>query len=182
MARMPYLTKDDLDEADKPLLDRDINLVKALAHNPAAARAFSHLGGYIRYKASLDPRLRELAILQVGYLAKAPYEYSHHVKIGFDFGVTETDIHGLEAESAGEPSELEPLAKTVLRAAREMTDDGAMAEATFRELEEALGRPALVDLIVTVAFYNGVVRLLGSLEIDVEDSYQQYLEQFPLPE
>lgn len=182
MARVPYLTKDDLDEADKPLLDRDINLVKALANHPDAARAFSRLGQYIRFKAVVDPRLKELAILQVGYLARAPYEFSHHVKIGFDFGVTEDDVRNLVIETEGGTSGLEPLARTVLRGAREMTLDGAMAEGTFRELEAEIGRKALIDLIVAIGFYNGVVRLLGSLEIDVEDSYQQYLERFPLPD
>jgi hypothetical protein len=34
---------------------------------------------------------------------------------------------------------------------------------------------------MTVAFYNGVVRLLNTLQIDVEPEYQQYLEQHPLP-
>jgi sulfonate transport system permease protein len=37
------------------------------------ARAFSGLGGYIRHKSKLDPRLRELAILQVGWLEKSAY-------------------------------------------------------------------------------------------------------------
>ena len=31
----------------------------------------------------------------VGWLARSPYEWSHHVKIGLDFGVTEPDIQGL---------------------------------------------------------------------------------------
>ena len=39
----------------------------------------------------------------------------------------------------------------------------------------------LVDLIMTVAFYNGVVRVLGSLKIDVEPDYQTYLARHPLP-
>ncbi|MDF1721238.1 MAG: hypothetical protein P1U65_11235 [Minwuia sp.] len=71
MARVRYLTKDDLADADKSLLDRDINLFRAFAHNPKAARAFSHLGGHIRFGSDLDGRLRELAILQVGYLARS---------------------------------------------------------------------------------------------------------------
>ena len=40
----------------------------------------------------LVARLRELAILQVGWLARSAYEWSHHVKIGYDFGVTDADI------------------------------------------------------------------------------------------
>ena len=81
---------------------------------------------YIRHKSKLDPRLRELAILQVGYLANSPYEYSHHVKIGREFGVSDDDIRAIGEETAGRPSKLDPLAKAVLRAAREMTQDLAM--------------------------------------------------------
>ena len=38
----------------------------------------------------------------------------------------------------------------------------------------------LVELIFAVANYNGVVRMLESLKIDVEDKYKKYLERFPL--
>jgi hypothetical protein len=33
---------------------------------------------------------------------------------------------------------------------------------------------------MTVAFYCGVVRLLASLQIDVEEDYLRYLQEFPL--
>ena len=35
--------------------------------------------------------------------------------------------------------------------------------------------------IVKIAFYNAVVRVLATLEIDVEPDYQRYLDEFPLP-
>jgi hypothetical protein len=38
-----------------------------------------------------------------------------------------------------------------------------------------------VDLTLTIAFYNGVIRTLASLQIDVEDDYKRYLDEFPLP-
>ena len=136
---------------------------------------------YIRHKMKLDPRLRELAILQVGYLTRQPYEYSHHVKIGREFGVTDDDIRAIGEETAGRPSKLDPLSKAVLRAAREMTSDLAMSDETFATLEKALGREQVIDLTLAIAFYNAVVRLLGTLQIDVEPEYQKYLEQHPLP-
>jgi hypothetical protein len=37
------------------------------------------------------------------------------------------------------------------------------------------------DLVITIAFYSAVVRILATLEIDVEDSYRKYLDEFPLP-
>ena len=118
MARLPYLDPSDLKSELKDLLARPINLYRALAHSPEALRAFSNLGYFIRRKSVLDPRLREMAILQVGYLARSPYEYSHHIEIGRHFGVSDADIRAIIDETEGRPTTLEPLAKAVLRAAR----------------------------------------------------------------
>ena len=181
MARFKYLTKDDLAPENKDLLARDIALFRILSYSPDGARAFHGLGRYIRFGSKLDPRLRELAILQVGYLTRSPYEYSHHIKIGYEFGVSEDDIRAMIDETDGKPTNLEPLAKAVLRGAREMTRDLAMSDATFAELRQHLGEEHLLDLVITIAFYNGVVRVLATMQSDVEPEYQKYLEQFPLP-
>lgn len=181
MARVPYLTADDLPEEDRDILSRPITLLQALANNPPATRAFEHLGMWIRFKCPLDPRLRELAIIQVGYVARSAYEYSHHVKIGMDAGVTEADLKAMAVESAGGTSDLPPLDRAVLRAAREMEADGGMSQATFDELAAAIGDSQVIDLAITIGFYCGVVRVLASLAIDVEPEYEPYLEIVPLP-
>jgi alkylhydroperoxidase family enzyme len=126
--------------------------------------------------------LRELAILQVGWLARSPYEWSHHVKIGHDFGVSDADIQALIDDTAGKVTSLDVLSLTVLKAAREVTIDGAMAEATFAALQAALGNEQVVDLTLTIAFYCAVVRVLATLLIDVEPDYMAYLERWPLPD
>src|SRR6202011_53707 len=138
MARVPYLEASDLSAENQDLLKRRISLFQALVNSPNAARAFSGLGGFIRFGSKLDPRLRELAILQVGWLARSPYEWSHHVKLGHDFGVTDDDIQALINDTADKPTKLDAMAKTVLLAAREMTKDGAMSDATFATLQKAL--------------------------------------------
>jgi alkylhydroperoxidase family enzyme len=187
MARVPYLEQADLSAENQDLLKRRINLFQALVNSPDAARAFSGLGQFIRFGSKLDPRLRELAILQVGWLARSPYEWSHHVKIGHDFGVTDDDIRALIDETAGKATMLDQLAKTVLLGAREMTlakgmaGEAAMTDATFATLQAALGNEQVVDLTITIAFYNAVVRVLATLRIDVEEDYMPYLRQFPLP-
>jgi alkylhydroperoxidase family enzyme len=180
MARLPYLNPEDLADADRPLLKRMITLHRCLVNSPGGARAFSGLGQYIRYQAKIDPRLRELAILQVGWLARSPYEWSHHVKIGHDFGVTDADIEALIAETDGKPNSLEPLAKLVLKGTREVYAGGMSAE-TFAALQGHFTNEQMVDLTVTAAFYCAVVRTLASLAIDVEPEYQPYLDRFPLP-
>ncbi|MDP1839746.1 MAG: carboxymuconolactone decarboxylase family protein, partial [Reyranella sp.] len=77
MARLPYLDAEQLPPEHKELLKRPINLTRLLVNSPGMARAFHGVGGYIRNKSTLDPRLRELAILQVGWMEKSEYEFTH---------------------------------------------------------------------------------------------------------
>ena len=134
MARLPYLDAQDLAEEDRALLARPANLFRAYVHSPEAFRNFSRLGGYIRSRSTLDPRLRELAILQVGYLTRAEYEYTHHIQLGRDqFGVSDEDIRAIAAETSGEDSGLPDLDRAVLRLAREMTDELQGNEADVRD-------------------------------------------------
>ncbi len=44
-----------------------------------------------------------------------------------------------------------------------------------------LGNEQVVDLTLTIGFYNAVVRVLATLQIDVEPDYMPYLQKFPLP-
>ena len=179
MARVPYVDNKDLPEQYRNQLSSDANVTRALSNSPQLAFLSGSMARYIRHESKVDPRLRELAIIQVGYSARSVYEYTHHIKIGLSFGVTEDDLRAIADETAGRPSNLEPLAKSVLRAAREMTDGIAVADKTFAELRAAFDNARLVDLPYTIANYNGVVRILAALQVDLEDEYKIYLEKFP---
>jgi alkylhydroperoxidase family enzyme len=181
MARLPYLDKSDLLPEHQDLLARNINLYRLLAHSPRGARSLNTLARFIRDGSRLDPRLREMAILQVGYVTRSAYEFSHHIRISREFGVSDGDIRAIADETAGHATTLEPLAKAVLRAAREMTSELEISDATFEVLRQGLDNERLTDLVMTIAFYNGLVRLMAALRIDVEDEYRSYLEEFPLP-
>lgn len=181
MARLPYLDKSDLAPEFQHLLDRPINLNRILVNSPEGRRASQPIGKYIRWESKLSPAFRELAILQVGYLSRAPYEWSHHVKIAHEFGVSDDDIRQLIAYNDGKQTSLGKETLTVIAAAKEMTIDGGVSAKTFAELKTFLDNALIVDLIATIAHYNGVVRLLASLEVDVEDEYLPYLKKFPLP-
>jgi alkylhydroperoxidase family enzyme len=180
MARLPYLDKSDLLPEHQDLLARNLNLYRVLAHSPRAARSLNTLARFIRDGSRLDPRLRELAVLQVSYLSGSAWGFSHHIRIGREVGVSDEEIRAVAEETAGRPTKLEPLAKAVLRAAREMTLELAVSDETFAALRQDLDNEHLTDLMVTISFYNGLVRLLESMQVDVEEDYLPYLEEFPL--
>ncbi|MGA8550110.1 MAG: carboxymuconolactone decarboxylase family protein [Stellaceae bacterium] len=181
MARLPYLDKSDLLPKHQDLLARNINLYRLLAHSPRAARSHNTLARFIRDGSRLDPRLRQMAILQVGYVTRSAYEYSHHIRISREFGVSDDDIRAIAAETAGHPTGLDPLTRAVLSAARELTLDVSLGDDTFAALRQGLDPERLTDLVITIGHYNGLVRLIAAMRIDVEDDYLPYLDQFPLP-
>jgi AhpD family alkylhydroperoxidase len=175
---VPYLNAGDLDEADRALLRRPINLFRALAHDPDGLREFQRVGEWIRHRGQLDARLRELAILRVGYVTRCAYEFSHHVRIGREFGLTAEDINLVRRPAARHaPDE---GAAVVIAAATEITQDLGLADETWRRLAGQLGTAVAVELVLVVAHYCAVVRVLNSLRVDVEPEYEQYLREFPL--
>jgi alkylhydroperoxidase family enzyme len=153
----------------------------ALANSPKASKALLQLGDIIRFRSNLDPRLREMAILQVAYQSRSSYEWSHHIRISKDFGVTDADIKSLIAESTGTNSSLRTSEKALLLAARECVDTQGISEETFKVLSAYLNTELLIDLVLTITTYCAIAKLIYSLDINVEPNYQQYLELFPLP-
>ena len=181
MARLSYLDVDHLAEKDRDLLKLPLNLYRKLAISPDGARAFRGLGHHIRFTSTLDARIREMAIIQVGYLAKSEYEYSHHVRMGLEqFGLSEADIHAIRTESKGEGSELEELDRRVLRSARDMFTKLKISDEDFEFLQNSFTHEHVVELVLAIAFYCAVVRVLATLEIDTEPEYLNILDQFPL--
>jgi alkylhydroperoxidase family enzyme len=181
MARLPYLDQQDLAPENQDLLERPINLNRVLVNSPNCRRAGLKLAHFIRYESQLDARLKELAIMTVGYITRAPYEWSHHVILSKDFGVSEDDIRELINYLEGRAHKLDERAALAVDAAREMTNDLAMSDKTFQALHAFLGNEGMVDLVVTIAHYNAMVRVLATLEVDIEDNYLPGLEKFPLP-
>ena len=181
MARLPYLEADQVAPEYRDMLKRNTNLHKLLVNSPDMARAFNGMGSYIRFKSKLDPRLRELAILQVGWMEKSEYEFTHHVKIGREFGVTDADIEAMMVETEGKPSSLEPLARLILKGAREMVRELAMSQASFAAIKAHLSDARMTDLVLTIAFYCAVVRVLATMQIDNEPTYKEVLQQYPIP-
>ena len=181
MARIPLLTAADANDENKDVLARDINLYYAMGHAPGAARGFSNMGLWLRFDSGLDGRIRELAILQVGYVERAAYEWAHHVEIGYDFGVTDEDIRRLIAESEGQVTDLTDLERNVLRAAREIARDGAASDAALEALAAEFDNGQLVELTAAVAFYCAIVRVLKTLKVDLEPEAQKFLDKWPLP-
>ena len=59
----------------------------------------------------------------------------------------------------------------VLRLARESTLSVNVSEKTWKAAAAHLGDQQLVELTLNIAWYNSGVRIMGLLDIDLEDAY-----------
>ncbi|MEU2747506.1 carboxymuconolactone decarboxylase family protein [Streptomyces collinus] len=176
MARVPYLRREDADESLKPLYDRleterkvpTANIFLALTHAPTQLDAFLTYANSLR-AADLSPKLRELAILTVGHATRSAYEVAHHQSHGLKAGLTEEQLAAVaDFEHSGLFDETE---KAVMRLARESTLRVDVPEGIWQAAAAHLTSRQMVELSLSIAWYNSGVRIMGLLGIDLEDNY-----------
>lgn len=174
MARVQYLDREQLTEEDREIFDRLVaerrrpvgNIFRALANTPGLLRRFLALGGELRNATALDPKLRELALMTVGRLTGAEYEFVHHWNIALRVGVAREKLeHLAEFETSPLFSQEE---RAVMKYAAEATQNIKVSDATFEALRGFLDTRRLMELVQNVAFYNMVVRVLIPLGVEVE--------------
>src|SRR5690606_6696114 len=101
MARIPYA--DCSSEAARPLAERIVaergsilHLYQMLMHSTPIAQGWLGYLTAIRQHSSLPGALRELIIMRVALVNKAPYEAQQHAPIALSEGVTQAQLDALQ--------------------------------------------------------------------------------------
>src|ERR1700694_1352900 len=95
IAPLPPSERDDETSELMESLRRDghvYNIFATLARHPQLLKRWLVFGGHVLGKSTLPAREREIAILRMGWLCRAEYEWGHHVAIGKQVGLTDDDI------------------------------------------------------------------------------------------
>ena len=171
MARLPYVRSSSYERA-RGLIDRIkqerggrlLNLYQVLLNSPEVADGWLHLLTAIRQKCRLADRIRELVILRVAVLNGADYEFFQHVPHARSAGLGETEIEALRAERPGDP--LTDADRAVLALVDAMTREVRVPESVFRSVSQLLEPQEMTELIVTIAAYNMVSRVLEAVQVD----------------
>lgn len=146
---------------------RVINLFRVMAHSPKVGRYFLRLGNSILFKGAVPPNLRELAILRVGQINQAHYEYSQHVPIALRMGVRQEQIDALpDWETSRHFNEQE---RAVLRYTDEVTKNIRVKDDTFAAVRSFLNEEGMVELTTTIGYYGMVSRILEAFQIELEE-------------
>jgi alkylhydroperoxidase family enzyme len=144
-----------------------LNLYRAVGHCAELGPAFIRMGNRILFRGKLPPRLREWAILWVGHRARAPYEFSKHVAIALETGITQAQLDAL-AQWRDSPL-FDAQEKAVLAYSDEVSGGYRARDDTFAALRAFLDDEQVVELTVVIGFYEMVCRVLEALQIELED-------------
>lgn len=174
MPRIPYADIAKLsDEIRASLEGKPSNVGRMLA--VASEPVYQALTGFVLAllnDSSLPPKLREVAILRVGYLSDAAYELYQHEAMGRHVGLTDQQLAAIRAGDPGAACLSEAEADVMV-----FTDDVVRnvraSDATLAAVRKHLDDAQTMDLIVTIGGYMMVSRVLetSGVEIDGEDAH-----------
>lgn len=147
-----------------------LNLDRMLLHSPAFAKGWNGMFAAIRGQLALSPKLRETAIMAIGTLNRADYEWAQHENEYLAAGGTREQLAALRNVPAAlenarlfDEAERATLALTV-----EMTRDVAVSQATMKRVRALLPDQQVVELIGTISGYNMVSRFLVATGVELE--------------
>jgi alkylhydroperoxidase family enzyme len=142
-------------------------LVITLLRHPDLYQRITELAVQLLGRGVLTPRDRELAVLRVGWLCQAPYEWGEHVRIAKQVGLTSEEIERVTRGSSASGWTKHEAA--VLRAVEELHETAMISDATWGVLSETLDDQQLIELPVLIGQFTLVAYLQNALRLRLSD-------------
>jgi len=144
-----------------------LNINRAMAHAPEISRDFLRMGSKLLFKGRLDPKLRELAILRVSRLTKCRYEREQHEIIARKLAMPDLQIEAVKKWQGSK--HFDKHEQAVLQYTDEVTQEVRAKNSTYKKLQAFLNEREIVELTLTIGYYNMVSRFLEALEVDLDE-------------
>ncbi len=144
-----------------------LNIFRTLAHAPKALARFNSWGGYVLSRRNdLAAREREIVILRTGFLCKSGYEWTQHVRIGLQAGLTEDEIARLKqgAEAGWSAADA-----ALIRASDELHAGQFITEPTWAELGRRFTPKQCMDVVFTAGQYTQVSMMLNTFGVQLDE-------------
>ncbi len=127
---------------------------KIWIHSPTVASGMEHVGTYLNNNGSLSKREVEIGILVIATHWKADYVQTAHVREGKRVGLSDEIINALVASKA--PPLTDPHERGVYRFAAALVNGTKLSDTEFGEVEKAIGRNGIAEVLVLLGYYTSV--------------------------
>ncbi len=177
-ARVPRLPLDEAkaaaDEAGVPDYMAELAIFQVLLNHPALAGRLNDLLASMLWHGKLDSRLRELAIMRIGWLTACEYEWTQHWRVAQGLGVSGDDLLGVREWQSH--TGFGPVERAVLAATDDVVRDGAVSAESWSACEHELGvdHATLVELVTAISGWRMIASILQSLQVPLEDDLESW--------
>jgi 4-carboxymuconolactone decarboxylase len=187
--RIPRITPEEWTDGVKAMFDvlsgpsfakNDENhVLNTFAHYPELTQPFLMFNRHILTTSTLPVRLRQIAILRVGWVRKSRYMWSSHLRTSLRRGLVGEDFAPIK-EGSDSPywNDLERL---VLRATDQLIATSDLDDELWDALSVHFDRKQLLDFLFTVGCYMLMAIVLNATRIDREPDLQELAAQYGAP-
>ena len=173
--RFRPLSYDELNPAQKAMIDRELaarnrpNLdgpTNIYLRSPEFAELSAPLGNYLRFKAPMPRKFKEIAIMLTARFWGGQYVWYSHRQQALDAGLSPAFI---AAMAAGErPANMTSDEAIVYDFSTELLQTRQVRDATYKALADRFGERGVVEMVALMGQYHGLTMLFA-------------VDRYPLP-
>ena len=170
MPRIPYPDTKELSEnKEAAIAQSSFNVVRMMTRaSDGVFEGLSAFLGSFYAPGVLDPVLREIAILRVGYISRSRYETFQHEAAAHQQGMTEAQIEALK-KGGKHPDVFNASQQAVLDFTEEVVMKVKPSDATLADIRKHLNDTEVVNLVLLIGGYMTVSRFLETTGVEIDD-------------
>jgi len=138
---------------------------KIWIHSPAIASGMEQLGTFLNKRASLSKREVEIGILVIAQHWQADYVRQAHIREGKAAGLSQETIDVILA--GADPKLADAHERAVHRFAAALVSGAKLSDAEFAEIETAIGRAGIAEVLSLLGYYTAVSMAMKVHEVPI---------------
>jgi 4-carboxymuconolactone decarboxylase len=142
------------------------NIGATVGTNRAVGKALSAYARVLMDEGSLDPRLREIVILRIGWDAQSVYEFGQHTLFGGRAGLSDEEIYGLTRPIS--QGDWGPVERALIQMTDDIYADDCVSDATWSDLKAHLSDADIIEAMAVVMNWRTASTLLNSCGVELD--------------
>ncbi len=170
MSRIAEKNREDLDVEGQRIYDDILGARGSMAgpfrawlHSPEFTRRATQLGEFLRYHTSLTPRVSELVILITARQLRSAVEWEVHEPLARKAGLPTEIISALAVDEP--PVFADDKERLLYEFCVQLHRDHSAHAETVKQITEAFGEKAMIEIIGLCGYYTMVAMTLNALAI-----------------
>lgn len=176
--RIDPVAQEDIDEAARqlvhevragagaPPIDEVPEYMRTVIKHPEIFRCQMQTGTVL-FNGRIPARERELAVLRIAWLCRAPYEWGQHVQIAYRVGLDRSAVERARIGSAAPGWTAHEAA--IQRGVEELLEDKALSDETWDTLARTWDEAQLIEFPMIVGEYVATALVQNTLRIRLAD-------------